>query len=273
MFKTGKLLLGLGFSLAVFAAAAQEPLDGAYVKTVTKEKEVIPYEFIREADVFWQKRIWRVIDIREKLNLPFAYPQEPLIQIIHEAAKNGEITVYDAAVENGDQFKKVLDPEDVKKIGAKQDTINTINPETMEEETRVVNEELTWNKVKKFRVKEDWVFNEQTSSMMVRILGIAPILEVYNNGNYIGDEVMYWVYYPSIRPVLARYEVYNSRNDAERISWEDLFEARMFESYIYKESNVYDRSIKEYATGLDQLTESDRIKQKMFEFEHDLWSY
>ncbi len=84
---------------------------------------------------------------------------------------------------------------------------------------------------------------------------------------------MYWIYYPDLRPILAKYESYNTGNDAIRLSWEDLFEARLFSSYITQESNVYDRVIQEYATGLDALLESDRIKQQLFEFEHDLWSY
>ncbi len=87
-----KLLSILMISVGL-AAMAQEPLDGAYVKTVTPEKKPIEYDYIREADVFWQKRIWRVIDVNQKMNLPFKYPQEPLIKIIHELAKSGELTV------------------------------------------------------------------------------------------------------------------------------------------------------------------------------------
>lgn len=274
MFKAGKILVAAGLILFSGALLAQEPLDGAYQKTITKEKEIIPYDYLREADIFWQKRIWRVIDTREKMNLPFAYPQQPLIEIVHTAAKNGELTVYDNAVENGDQFKSVLTVDLVKGIGSKVDTVTAINPVTLEEETKVIKNELTWDKVTKFRLKEDWLFDEETSTMMCRILGVAPVMEDFDqNGNYRGDLVMYWCYYPDLRPILAKYEVYNPKNDAVRLSWEDVFEARMFESFIYKESNVYDRQIKEYATGVDLLLESDRIKNDMFVFEHDLWNY
>jgi len=261
-------------SLATLAAFAQEPLDGAYQKVVTKEKEIIPYDFVREADVFWAKRIWRTIDVREKMNLPFKYPQQPLIEIIHTAAKNGELTVYDNNVNDGDQFKQVLPVEDVKKIGSKIDTVTSINALTMEEETKPVKQELTWDKIIKYRLKEDWLFNENTSTMICRIIGVAPVRElILSDGTVAGDDVMYWVYYPDLRPILAKYEVFNPKNDAVRLSWEDLFESRMFESYINKESNVLDRGIKEYATGIDQLLESEKIKQGMFEFEHDLWNY
>ena len=274
MYKTGKLILSSALVIVSGFLFAQEPLDGAWVKTTTKEKEVIPYDYIREADVFWAKRIWRVVDVREKMNLPFKYPQEPLAEIVHTAAKNGELTVYDNNVLNGDQFKQVLSVDDVNKMGERTDTVMQINPITLEEEQVIQKQEFDPGKVVKFKLKEDWFFDENTSTQMCRIIGIAPVMEDYDmSGNYRGDMTMYWIYYPDLRPILAKHEVFNPRNDAVRLSWEDLFEARFFESYIYKESNVYDRNIIEYATGMDALLESDQIKQKMFEFEHDLWNY
>ncbi len=274
MIKSGKIVFAALARMVSGSVFAQEPLDGAYIKTTTKEKEVIPYDYIREADVFWAKRIWRMIDVREKMNLPFKYPQQPLIQVLHEAAKNGELTVYDPAVVDADQFKQVMSVDDVKKLGARVDTVMQINPITLEEEQVITKNELTWDKIVKYRVKEDWFFDEETSTLMVRVIGVAPIMEDYDaSGNYRGDMTMYWVYYPDLRPILAKYEVYNPRNDAQRLSWEDVFEARIFESYIYKESNVYDRNIQEYATGMDALLESDRVKYDIFTFEHDLWNY
>lgn len=255
-------------------AIAQEPLDGAYVKTISPEKKPIEYDFIREADVFWQKRIWREIDVNQKMNLPFKYPQEPLITIIHNLAKSGELTVYDPVVLDADQFKAVMPVASVKKIGESEDTTTQINAVTMEEEQVVVKNEFNPLDIVKYRVKEDWIFNENTSTMVCRILGIAPLkYSKTSDGTIVGVEPMYWVYYPDLRPILANKEVFNPKNDAVRLSWEDVFEARMFESYITKESNVLDRNIKEYAPGVDGLLESDRIKQTMFEFEHDLWTY
>ena len=274
MYNKGKFVFAALLLMFAGSVFAQEPLDGAWVKTTTKEKEVIPYDYIRAADVFWAKRIWRMIDVREKMNLPFKYPQQPLIEIVHTAAKNGELTVYDNNVTDADQFKQVLSVEDVKKLGTRIDTVMQINPITLEEEQVIQKNDLTWEKIVKYRVKEDWFFDEETSTMMCRIIGIAPVMEDFDaSGNYRGDMTMYWVYYPDLRPILGKYEVYNPKNDAVRMSWEDLFEARYFESYIYKESNVHDRNIQEYATGMDALLESDRAKNDNFVFEHDLWNY
>jgi len=277
MNKMGRILIAIGVLLSTSALSvfAQEPLDGAYVKTTTKEKEAIPYDYVREADVFWAKRIWRIIDVREKMNLPFSYPQQPLADIIHTAAKNGELTVYDVSVPDPDQFKKVLSIDEVKKIGYSVDSGEVQTDEQGNEiKAPPVVKTFEPKQVVQYRVKEDWFFDEKNSVMIARIIGIAPVREYYDSkGTYLGVQTMYWVYYPDLRPILAKYEVFNPKNDAVRLSWEDMFEARMFESYIYKESNVYDRAVQDYATGIDGLLESDRIKNDIFVFEHDLWNY
>ena len=234
----------------------------------------LPYEYVREADMMWSKKIWRTIDVREKMNLPFGYPQRPLIEILHRAAIHGSIKAYDPAVENADQFKVVMDTAAIARIGTKTDTIMIINPVTGEEETKVVREEFTWDKVVKYKIKEVWFFDTKTSTMQVRILGIAPVLEDRDPmGNVRGDMVMYWLYYPDLRDMLAKEEAFNPKNDQKSLSWEDMLESRCFQSYIYKESNVYDRAINEYASGIDAQLEADRIKNEMMEYEHDLWSY
>ncbi len=259
----------------IHSANAQDLEQLPWQQQNRKDMKPLPYEYVREADVMWSKNIWRVIDIRQKMNLPFGYPQKPLIQILHEAAKRGDITVYDPAVEDADQFKKVMARADVIKTGCSIDTNIQIDPENPDREIEVVSKnELSWDRIKKFRIKEVWYFDTKLSAMQVRIIGIAPVMEDYDaNGNYRGDMTMYWIPYAQLRDLLAKEEVFNPGNDSQHYSWEDLFEMRYFQSYIYKESNVYDRNIQEYASGVDAQLESERIKQQMFEYEHDMWNY
>lgn len=259
----------------ISSAKAQDIDQLPWQQQDRKDMKPLPHEYVREADVMWSKNIWRVIDTRQKMNLPFGYPQKPLIQIIHEAAKKGEITVYDPAVDYADQFKKVMAVADVAKIGSSSDTSIQVDPENPDREISVlVKNELTWDKIKKFRVKEVWYFDTKLSAMQVRIIGIAPVMEDYDAaGNYRGDMTMYWIPYASLRDMLAKEEAFNPYNDTQHYSWEDLFEMRKFQSYIYKESNVFDRNIQEYTAGIDAQLESDRIKQQMFEYEHDMWNY
>lgn len=254
--------------------AQDEPAQLPWQQRDRANMQPVPYEYQREADVMWSKMIWRVIDVHQKMNLPFAYPQKPLVQVIHEAAKRGEVTVYDPTVINVDQFAMVMDTVAVSNIGNKQDTIMQINPLTMEEEMVIVSEELQWDKIVKYKIKEVWFFDTKTSTMQVRIIALAPVMEYRDAaGNYIGDMVMYWVPYENLRGLLAKNEVPNPQNNSQHYSWDDLFVMRKFGSTIYKESNVYDRNIQEYATGVDAQLEADRIKQEIFEKEHDLWNY
>jgi gliding motility associated protien GldN len=254
------------------AADPNAPLDSPYERKIFKEKRVLTYDDIREADVFFEKRIWRVIDVREKLNKPFMYPKEPFINIIMDAAKNKEVSLYSTV--DGDEFKTALTAEEAKNIGSSVDTVVTYNPETYEEQIKVVANELNFEDIKRFRVKEVWFFDKESSTLQCRILGIAPIKEVKDDkGNFRYEQPMFWAYYPTLRQVLARHEAFNPLNDAQRMTWEDVFEMRLFSSYIMKESNVYDRRIEGYKQGIDILLEGENIKNSIFNFEHDLWSY
>ncbi|MEM1322101.1 MAG: gliding motility protein GldN [Bacteroidota bacterium] len=247
------------------------PIDDIVEKRLIDDRRVLPYQPLREADIFWEKRIWRVIDIREKMNLPFAYPEMPFFSILMDAAVNGDISVFST---EDDKFSNKLQPGEVASMGATVDTVITFDPETYEEQIQVVRNELNPEDVKRFRVKEVWFFDEETSTLQVRILGIAPLIDVKDdNGNFRYEKPMFWVYYPECREILARHKVFMPGNDASTITWEDLFEMRFFSSYIYKESNVHDRRLQEYLTGVDLLLEADKIKQEIFNFEHDLWSY
>jgi gliding motility associated protien GldN len=281
-----KKLLFVLFSLFLTASYAQtegaesapldeleEKLDGAYEKVTLKEREIIAYDHLREADIKWKKRLWRVIDFQEKLNLPFAHPKMGLVNILHEAAKKGEIEVYQSS-EAGEVFKEPMNVQDVAQIGASIDTVSRVNFETGLEERVVTTNTFNPETVKKLRIKEDWLFDIETSTMVVRILGLSFMREKYNEaGEYVADIPMYWIYYPDVRKILATNQVYNIKNDANTTSWEDIFEMRYFNSYIMKESNVQDRRIESYATNLDLLYESDRIHNEIRDKESDFWEY
>jgi gliding motility associated protien GldN len=252
--------------------ATDAPLDDVVKKDIMMERKVLPYQPVRESDVFWEKRIWRIIDVREKMNLPFAYPEAPFFKLLSDAATNGDLPVYST---EDDKFSKRLSTDDVLSMLSKSDTIVTFDPETYAEKVTVVRNDINWEDVKRFRVKEIWFFDKETSTMQVRILGIAPLIDVKDNeGNFRFERPMFWVYYPQAREMFARNRVFTlGGNTNATISWEDLFEMRYFASYIYKESNVYDRKIDEYLTGVDLLMESEKIKNDIFNWEHDLWQY
>ncbi len=256
---------------------SSDPLEDIYIddvvaKRLIYEMPVLEYEAVREADVPWEKRVWRVIDVREKLNQPFAYPEMPLFTILSEAAGNGEIKVF-----QNDKFTEMLTPDEVLNQLVEIDTVTVYDPETYEETVRITTSELNPEDIKRYRVKEIWYFDEEASRMKVRILGIAPVRDYYDKdtGIFKFEGPMFWVYYPEVRKVLARHRVFNEGNDSAPMTWYDLFEMRMFSSYIFKSSNVLDYRLQDYypTDGLQRLMESDKIKAELFNWEHDLWTY
>jgi len=245
--------------------------DGIYAKQRTKDRHVMAYDHIREADVLWSKRIWREINTLEKMNLPFNYPQMPFINVLLEVLQTNE----SAKIFINDDFTIETNFNEVQNKLGSVETIKVYNPVTEAYEETTVTNDFNPEQITKFRIKEDWVFDEETSRMVVRIIAIAPIMEMYDdNDNKRGDLPLFWAYYPSFRKSLGGYEVFNPYNDAQRLTWDDLFEIRYFTSTVYKEGNVRDMRIKDYMTeGIDVLMEAEAIERKIFEYEHDLWSY
>ncbi len=260
-------------------------IDGLYKKEHIANKKFIPYKHVREADVLWMKTIWRIIDLREKQNLPLYYPTTPvdsrrsLIRLIYDAAAINDIQLYSTS--ENDEFAKRMEFEDfAAKIGATaafdtvMEDINTGEMKTVHMEASEGN--LTG--VQKYLIKEVWFFDRRYSYMDSRIIGICPILEqqVGEGESARFDQIqLCWIYFPQLRPFLSQQEVYNTRNDAQRESMDDIFHKRHFSSYIFKEANVYDnRSITMYASGrVDTRLESERIKELIFTKEHDMWEY
>ncbi|MCO5231288.1 MAG: gliding motility protein GldN [Chitinophagales bacterium] len=245
-----------------------------WIQEITGQRLVLDPDFVREADVFWRKDIWRVIDTREKMNLPFSYPKAPLINILIDAVKSGEVPVFGA---NDDDFKNPINPDDALAMtGSTSDTIyvpDAMNPDSLI--PTVITKDFNFENVKQYRLKEVWYFNKQSSTMQVRILGIAPIMDDYSEeGVFRGTKALFWIFMPNLRNVLVKTEAFNPFPDGVRLTWDDIFTLRLFSSVIYKEDNVRDERVKDiWEDPIDQLYESERIKEKIFNFEHDLWEF
>lgn len=261
---------------------AQTVLDGAYIKEHTKTQRVVAYPFIREADVMWFRRVWREIDLREKINHPLYFPTEPindrksLFDVIRQGLLvDGSITAYDAgATGEDDEFKKPLLIDQIKEKLSRTDTTYTEDINTGEMKPVITQVETGSADIKKYRLKEDWIFDRQRSVMDIRIIGIAPLKEMKgDDGEVRGYQPLFWLYFPELRYVLVNWDVFNRENDAERRSFDHVFWTREFNSQITKVSNVYDRNVITYKQGIDALLEGEEIKQTLFEFEHDLWNF
>jgi gliding motility associated protien GldN len=263
-------------------AQVHNVLDGAYVKETNLTKRVIPYPYLREADVMYLQRIWQEMDLKQKINHPYYYPVEPiqdrknLFDVIRDGLLvEGSLVAYSPGpVGDNDEFTLPLTTDSI---------YNILNPITYTKEwdddgelvgTKETRRPIESENVTRYRLKEDWIWDRQRSERYVRIIGIAPLNEGFDqDGESIGFSPLFWLYYPECRYVFANADVFNLFNDAQRRTYEDLFQKRYFSSYIIKESNVYDRNVAEYARGMDALAESEKIKEELFLLEHDLWHY
>lgn len=253
-------------------------VDGLYKKVNIREKKLRNLAPVKEIDVIWSKRIWRILDLRNKINHRYYYPEivkgnsKNIINILMDGVIEEAVFAYSPIL---DDFSIEMTSEEVKKIGTSIDTVSIIDPITRERSMRVVKNEFNRQDVKKLRLKEDWFVDRTRSKFDFRIIGICPIVEVFDeeSGEFKGNKPLFWIYFPSLRRTINNYVSPSNTNDSDKKSYDELFLKRMFASYIYKQSNVQDKVIQDYARGVDALYESERIQEELIALEQSLWHY
>jgi gliding motility associated protien GldN len=262
--------------------------DDIVDRTIVRDRTPLEYENIREDDAVYRQRLWREIDVHEKMNLPFLYKAQEdngdqrFISILLSNIKTGDITAFSAI---DDRFTTPITVSEIskqivgeaKKIEVPNWTLDPDGSKGIMKDSVITEEFNPDNTIEKYWIKEDVVFDKESSRMFVRIIGIAPLKTIRNpDGSFRDVTPLFWVYYPDLRPMLAKYQAYNGKNYGGRSSWEELFENRMFASRIIKSTydNPYDQNIASYIKDpILRLLEGDNIKEKIFNYEQDLWSY
>jgi len=283
----GKILIFFGILALLFVANNQEAkaqiIDGAYKRADLKDRKPTAIPYPREADVMFRKKVWRIIDLREKMNQPLYFPTEVmdgrsnLVTLLVQGIKEGKLTAYDAKFD--DEFKIPMTYDQVKEVfGATTRTKMVRDPDTGELVPQKVTGEIHSEEIKQIMVKEEWIFDKQASTMNVRIIGICPIQEFFRAEDTNQETAMhrqvFWIYFNEARGILAANEVFNPQNTARNASFDDIFLKRKFDSYIVKEENIYNnRDISKYLSGKNAMLESRRIENSIFDYEQNLWEY
>ena len=258
--------------------------EGAFAEDTSNTLIPLDYEFLRKDDALFSEKVWRELDLREKMNQSFRYEgiendgDQQFTTILLKAILSGKIMAFD-----DDRFTKPLMIADIQQKlgggGADTSAVTDINDPSKIVEYIVTPRVFNPKDIQKIRLKEQWIFDREASRMFTRIIGISLVKTAYFEGTKRerGVEQLFWVYYPDLRPLLASYQVYNSKNmGASRMTWEELFESRMFSSFIYKSEldNPGNRTLARMIKDpILQLLEGDNIKNRIFDYEQNLWSY
>jgi len=262
--------------------------DNAVERTLVKDRTPLTYENIREDDAVYRQRLWREIDVHEKMNLPFVYKADDdngnqrFLNILLNAIKANQVTAFNATID--DRFTTPMTLQEIadQLVGKPrtekvQDWVNDPDGSKGLTKDTTITEQYNPDAVEKFWIKEDVIFDKESSRLYTRILGIAPLKTIKNqDGSFRDVTPIFWVYYPDLRPMLAKFDVYNGRNFGAKMSWEELFESRMFSSRIIKSTlnNPNDFYISNYIKDpILGLLEGENIKDQIFNYEQDLWSY
>jgi gliding motility associated protien GldN len=262
--------------------------DAIVERNLVKDRTPLAYEHIREDDAVYRQRVWQEIDVHEKMNLPFVYKatedngNQRFIYILLNGIKSGQITAFDANVD--DRFTTPMTFKQIAEgLVSKPTTIQVPDMDKDPDGSKglmrdtVIQAEFDPESIERYQIKEEWVFDKESSRLHVRILGIAPEKTILNpDGSFRAVLPIFWVYYPDLRPMLAKFEAYNGKNFGARMSWEELFESRMFASRVIKSTvdNPGDQYIQGFIKDpILQLLQGDNIKEKIFNYEQDLWSY
>jgi len=286
------VLTTTGFSQAniLNAKSPQEIGVRTEAQKAIDNDQPLEYGYVDDRDIMYSKMTWEKVILDERVNFPLYYPvdtnnigsnRRSLYDVLTKAIKLGEIeNVYDDSYFTAKRSLKDLDD-----ITRKVDTLDIgydqLNADGFVDPEYITEREIASYDVSAYLIKGLWYFDKRQGELKYRLLGIAPAAA---DVNFIDsdDEAnkepnpLYWVFFPDVRDILHEAKAFNNKNSAVPFSFDHLLNARRFNGYVYKEENVYgDRTVDEYINdnALMQLLESDRIKEKIRNFELDMWSY
>lgn len=268
-------------------AKAQSHYEPEYVNQDTNltlvEGQFIPRPYLRKADEKFRRRVWRVIDLRQKLNKSWTWPRAPITQVFWELATQARVRAY-----ANDSLRRVVTPEDiVTSCGSKRNSKKLkpgLNPDSVDlddpsnYDVSIVVDPFDWRNIRKFEIMEDWIFDYKHGEMRPVIIAIAPLIDIDGTNDIKNEMRPFWLKMDDCRPTLAKSQVFNRYNDAMRLNWDQHINGhRLFDSYIVRTTDQDDTYLKDKSSYSSDYTalllESEKIKNDLFIFEHDLWEY
>ncbi|MEM9835920.1 MAG: gliding motility protein GldN, partial [Bacteroidota bacterium] len=260
-------------SACVFASVygqVNQPVDGLFATNQMLTRTALAEPPLREADLLYSKRIERLIDTREKINLPFRHPQKGFFLALEAGLQAGEVVLYNPAFP---AFSQPYTAEEIREQLYRRDTITVTDPNTGCEYPQVVTNDFDPDRILRYKVKEITYFDRQTSTQRTRIIGMAPLVSQDTElGGQPLEVILGWIYWPHAREWFDRQPYHLDATSQPVISWGDIMAMRRFSSYITKADNTTDQPLKAKHKGRDLLIQSNKIARELSNREHDVWS-
>jgi len=261
------------------------------VVEVSERPGPVPYPSVKQNDVMWQVTIWREIDLREKRNHALYFPTEPqgnfrsLAQVIFDAIDMMNPDNENALPLYTDENCNIKrDRNEIQSVLRNSRQIQQFDPDTGDPiDDITIDDPFTASQIMYYRLKEVWFFDKNRGELNVRILEIEPFFEYEKDGaNLNEDDVadftkrrLGYIKYDELRPYLSQQQ-YHTGNPALQLTFDDVLTwKRYFSSYIIAEGNIQNnREIQDYIKNpRDQRLESERIMNRIRNFESELWEY
>ena len=254
---------------------------------ISDNDKPLAYGYVHDRDVLMGKTTWEIIDLSERINFALYFPidtanvgsdRRSLYDVLTKAMKNGKIT----EVYTDSYFNTKKSIQDIETSLSRIDTTDAgreqINAGQKVSQEYIMKQDLTAQDVTQYKIKGYWYFDKRQSELKYRLLGICPVTpDVYTMNSDVKDYIeLFWIFFPAAREVLHEAKAFNDKNSAMPISFDQILNSRRFNSVIYKEENIYgDRTIEDYMkdNAQNQLLESERVKEKIRNFESDMWNY
>jgi len=255
-------------------------------KAVDNDKP-LEYGYVDDRDVLFSKMTWERIILDERVNFPLYYPidtnnigsnRRSLYDVLMKNIKSGKIkNIYDDSYFTTKRTLKDIEAS-LSKVDTTELGIEQINAGEQLSAEYINKRDLNTADIVEYRIKGLWYFDKRQAELKYRLLGIAPVAP---DVNFIDSEnpdlvELFWIFFPDSREVLHEAKAFNDENSSVPFSFDHILNSRRFNGFIYKEENVQgDRKINEYVSenALMQLLESERIKDKIRDFELDMWTY
>ena len=175
----------------------------------------------------WKKQVARIIDISEKEepldhHLRDVSPDTTILEMMVNAINAGKVTAY-AGYDNN--FTVKLTKETLNEmLVSKPDTITLTDPVSGKEITKVTRKDFDFNAIHKYRILEQWTFNQSSGKTEIEIIGIAPIQDIYGyDGSFRGVRGLFFLHFNDAWNIINRYELYHPNNTISSLIWNDYF--------------------------------------------------